>query len=94
MCREIYDIINDMAEVLNASQKKKLQEVLINRLSENNTVDYLQTEYQAINNSYGEDSDYCKRYNYVFYRIEDKYIRIINLYHEKEDFLYFCFSCY
>ena len=62
MCREIYDIINDMAEVLNASQKKKLQEVLINRLSEYNTVDYLQTEYQAINNSYGEDSDYCKRY--------------------------------
>ena len=62
MCREIYDIINDMTEVLNASQKKKLQEVLINRLSEYNTVDYLQTEYQAINNSYGEDSDYCKRY--------------------------------
>ena len=62
MCREIYDIINDMAEVLNASQKKKLQEVLINRLSENNTVDYLQTVYQAINNSCGEDSDYCKRY--------------------------------
>ena len=29
---------------------QKLQEVLINRLSENNTVDYLQTVYQAINN--------------------------------------------
>ena len=94
MGREIYNIINDMAEVLNASQMQKLQEVLINRLSENNTVDYLQTVYQAINNSCGEDSDYCKRYNYVFYRIEDKYIRIINLYHEKEDFLYFSFSCY
>ena len=26
--------------------------------------------------------------NYVFYRIEDKYIRIINLYHEKEDFMW------
>ena len=25
--------------------------------------------------------------NYVFYRIEEKYIRIINLYHEKEDFM-------
>ena len=25
--------------------------------------------------------------HYVFYRIEDKYIRIINLYHEKEDFM-------
>ena len=26
--------------------------------------------------------------NYVFYRIEAKYIRIINLYHEKEDFMW------
>ena len=25
--------------------------------------------------------------NYVFYRVEKKYIRIINLYHEKEDFM-------
>ena len=41
MGKEIYNIINDMAEVLNASQMQKLQEVLINRLSENNTVDYL-----------------------------------------------------
>ena len=35
MGREIYDIINDMAEVLNASQMQKLQEVLAKRLSEN-----------------------------------------------------------
>ena len=43
MGREIYSIIYDMAEVLNASQMQKLQEVLVNRLSENNTTDYLQT---------------------------------------------------
>ncbi len=43
MGREIYNIINDMAEVLNASQMQKLQEVLVNRLSENNATDYLQT---------------------------------------------------
>lgn len=30
--------------------------------------------------------------NYVFYRIEDKYIRIINLYHEKEDFMWKLFG--
>ena len=30
--------------------------------------------------------------NYVFYRIEDEYIRIINLYHEKEDFMWQLFS--
>lgn len=35
MGKEIYNIINDMAEVLNASQMQKLQEVLVNRLSEN-----------------------------------------------------------
>jgi len=53
MGREIYDIINDMAEVLNASQMQKLQEVLVKRLSENTVSDYLQTtnvEYQTINN--------------------------------------------
>ena len=43
MGREIYDIINDMAEVLNASQMQKLQEVLEKRLSENTVSDYLQT---------------------------------------------------
>ena len=43
MGREIYNIINDMAEVLNASQMQKLQEVLVKRLSENNISDYLQT---------------------------------------------------
>ena len=30
--------------------------------------------------------------NYVFYRIEDKHIRIINLYHEKEDFMWHLFG--
>ncbi|MBQ4059833.1 MAG: type II toxin-antitoxin system RelE/ParE family toxin [Lachnospiraceae bacterium] len=30
--------------------------------------------------------------NYVFYRIEDKYIRIINFYHEKEDFMWQLFG--
>lgn len=43
MSREIYNIINDMADVLNASQMQKLQEMLVKRLSENNSFDYLQT---------------------------------------------------
>ena len=43
MSREIYDIINDKAEVLNASQMQKLQEVLVKRLSEHTVSDYLQT---------------------------------------------------
>ena len=40
MGKEIYNIINDMAEALNASQMQKLQEVLVNRLSENKAADY------------------------------------------------------
>ena len=30
--------------------------------------------------------------NYVFCRIEDKYIRIINLYYDKEDFMWQMFG--
>lgn len=30
--------------------------------------------------------------NYVFYKIEDKDIRIINLYHEKENFIWQLFG--
>ena len=43
MGREIYDIINDMAEVLNASQMQRLQEVLVKHLSENATSEHSQT---------------------------------------------------
>ena len=43
MGREIYNIINDMAEVLNASQMQRLQEVLVKRLSENATSEHSQT---------------------------------------------------
>ena len=30
--------------------------------------------------------------NYVFYRVEEKFIRIINLYYEKEDFMWQLFG--
>ena len=40
MGRKIYDIINDMEEVLNASQMQKLQEVLVKRLSENTVSEF------------------------------------------------------
>ena len=42
MGREIYDIVNDMEEVLNASQMQILQEVLVKRLSEKATSDCAQ----------------------------------------------------
>lgn len=33
-----------------------------------------------------------KRSIYVFYKIEDKYIRMINIYNEKEDFMWKLFG--
>ena len=48
-----------------------------------------------VSQMFGINSDYrylfiCR--NYVFYRIEDHYIRIINLYHEREDFMWKLFG--
>ncbi len=40
---------------------------------------------------YGVNPDYRKLYvahNYVFYLIEEQTIRIVNVYHEKEDFMW------
>lgn len=44
---------------------------------------------------FGVPSDYRYLFvsrNYVFYRIEEKYIHIINLYNEKEDFMWQLFG--
>ena len=30
--------------------------------------------------------------NYILYRIEDEYIKIVNLYHEREDFMWQLFG--
>ena len=40
MGKEIFNIVNDMSEVLSAPQLQKLQEVLVNRLAENKTDDW------------------------------------------------------
>ena len=59
MGREIYDIIYDMAEVLNASQMQKLQEVLEKRLSENTVSDYLQTTNMDFLDMFSPFSEWC-----------------------------------
>ncbi len=49
----------------------------------------------AVSQMFDVASDYRYLFvskNYIFYHIEDKYIRIINLYHEKEDFLWQLFG--
>ena len=45
--KEIFNIINDMSEVLSAAQLRKLQDVLVWRLSEEekHRYDYSNTEY-------------------------------------------------
>ena len=63
MGREIYDIINDMAEVLNASQMQKLQEVLdtinipVIKITTEMLRKYL-VEYQTTNNCGKEPNNF------------------------------------
>ena len=51
MGKEIFNIVNDMSEVLSASQLQKLQEVLVNRLAENQSTD---NQNQSSNEEYLE----------------------------------------
>ena len=49
----------------------------------------------AVEGMFGVDSDYRYLFvsrNYVFYRIENECIRIINIYNEKEDFMWQLFG--
>ena len=56
----------------------------IRNLSEN------ERKGQAVEKLFDVKSDYrfiFVAHNYIFYRIEKEYIQIINIYHEKEDFM-------
>lgn len=49
----------------------------------------------AVSRMFDVDTDYRVLFishNYVFYRIEDECIRIVNLYHEREDFMWKLFG--
>lgn len=49
----------------------------------------------AVSQMFGVDTDYWFLFishNYVFYRIEDECICIVNLYHEREDFMWKLFG--
>lgn len=49
----------------------------------------------SVENMFGIDSEYRYLFvspNYIFYRIEESCIRIINIYHEKEDFMWQLFG--
>ncbi len=96
MGREIYDVINDMAEILNASQMQKLQEVLVKRLSENNVSDYLQTTNKEFLDmfltvtrlrqlKYRRINFLNHRY-FMLYRIEDNVVFMDNILHELQDY--------
>ena len=59
--------------------------------------DFLKYENKgsAVQNMFGITSDYRYLYiapNYVFYTVEDKCIRIVNIYHEREDFMWQLFG--
>ena len=73
MGREIYDIINDMAEVLNASQMQKLQKMLdtinipVIKITTEMLRKYL-VEYQTINNCGKLTIDNIRRSLSTFFR--------------------------
>ena len=49
----------------------------------------------SVEGMFGVPSDYRYLYvskNYVFYDLEDEHIRIINIYNEKEDFMWLLFG--
>ncbi len=49
----------------------------------------------SVQDMFEVESDYRYLYiskNYIFYKIEDEYIQIINIYHEKEDFMWNLFG--
>lgn len=82
-------------EVTNQYGKKKAQAVIgqltnsINGLLEN------ENQGPSVQNMFGIESQYRYLYvapNYIFYRIEDNCIRIINIYHEKENFMWKLFG--
>ena len=52
MGKEIFNIVNDMSEVLSASQLQKLQEVLVKRLAENQEEDYTLTSNEEFLNMF------------------------------------------
>ena len=90
MGREIYDIINDMAEVLNASQMQKLQEVLVKRLLDTINIPVIKittemlrkylVEYQAINNCGKVTIDNIRRSLSTFFVARGR-----GLYYKKSD---------
>ena len=52
MGKEIFNIVNDMSEVLNAPQLQRLQEVLVKRLAENQADDSIQTNNEEFLNMF------------------------------------------
>lgn len=61
----------------------------INELSE------FETKGPAVSDLFGVDTEYrflYKNKNYIFYRVDKNYIRIVNIYNEKEDFMWKLFG--
>lgn len=82
-------------EVLTQYGSKKASEVL-KRIT-TSIKDLIKNEKKgpSVEKMFGVETNY--RYlvippNYVFYIIEDKFIKIINIYHEKEDFMWQLFG--
>ena len=89
---ELRALKSAISQKYGADKEKKIIKSITNAIRER--CDYEEKD-PDVSKMFDVVSDY--RYifvsrNYVFYRIEDKYIRVINLYHEKEDFMWHLFG--
>ena len=71
---------------------KKVKKTITKRIR---SLGALEMQGVSMFDMYGVMPDYRRIYvahNYIFYLIEEKYIQIVNIYNEKEDFLYKLFG--
>jgi len=87
--REIKKIVSQQYGSDKAKEIVKSIMVAIRGLGEN------ERKGPEVSRMFGVGADYRYLFvsrNYIFYRIEDDCIRIINLYHEREDFMWHLFG--
>lgn len=73
----------------------KAKEIVKSITSAIRSLDENERKGPEVSRMFGVGTDYRYLFvsrNYVFYRIEDDCIRIINLYHEREDFMWHLFG--
>lgn len=89
---KIREINQGISEQYGTENAKKIVKGIIDAI---NDLSIFEMKGPALSDLFGIDTDYRYLYvkkNYIFYRIDDECIRIINIYNEKEDFIWKLFG--